>query len=176
MRKAEREIKDFKLVEALLQRAEYVHLALWDGVSPYIVPVSFGYADKALYFHSSCKSRKADCLRLCDRVGFSAVLEYDLKRMPKACDYTAHFRSVVGTGRATLLQGREEKLRGLDIVMGHYGGPQGHYPEAVLDITCVVRVDVLEMTGKSNPPWQGDPVLEVEERGPGGGEFLDSAS
>jgi len=175
VRKAEREIKDFKLVEALLQRAEYVHMALWDGTSPYVIPVSFGYADRVLYFHSSANGKKAQCLRTCDRVSFDAVLEYELSRQLKSCGYTAHFKSVVGVGRASFVQGAEAKRRALDIIMSHYNGPTGHYPDEVLDVTAVVRVDIEELTGKSNPPWQGDPELEVVETVGGADESLSSA-
>jgi uncharacterized protein len=171
VRKADREIKDFKLVEGLLLRAEYVHLAMWDGTSPYVVPVSFGYENRTLYFHSSHNGKKAECLRTCDRVSFDAVVSYGLVRHPKACDYTAHFRSVVGVGRATIVEDPAEKQRGLDLVMRQVGGPTGKYDEKVLAATCVVRVDIEELTGKSNPPWQGDePVYVVDSVG--GGETL----
>nr|WP_279355675.1 pyridoxamine 5'-phosphate oxidase family protein [Fundidesulfovibrio agrisoli] len=175
VRKAEREIKDFKLVEALLQRAEYVHMALWDGASPYVIPVSFGYKDRVLYFHSALKGRKAECLRTCDRVSFDAVLEYELCRQLKSCGYTAHFKSVVGVGRASLIEDKDAKRAALDIIMSHYDGPTGHYPDEVLDVTAVVRVDIEELTGKSNPPWQGDEALEVVETVGGEGERLSSA-
>lgn len=154
MRKAEREVKDFSLVEALLMRAEYINLAMWDGTSPYVVPVSFGYKDRVLYFHSSLYGKKADCLRGCERVSFDAVAEYSLCRKPKACGYTAHFKSVVGAGRASIVSDPAEKIVGLNLIMAHYGGPEGPYDEEVLDHTCVVRIDLDEMSGKTNPALQ----------------------
>ncbi|MFZ5426779.1 MAG: pyridoxamine 5'-phosphate oxidase family protein [Thermodesulfobacteriota bacterium] len=173
MRKAEREIKDIKLVEALLNRAEYIHLAMWDGTSPYVVPVNFGYKDRVLYFHSSYKGRKADCLRACDRVCFEAVVEYSLSRQPKACDYTAHFKSVVGAGRASFVEDPAGKRAALDVIMNGCGGPLGRYDEKILAVTAVVRVDVEELTGKANPPWQGDEEYEVVDTvGGEGGTFI----
>ena len=176
MRKAEREVKDFKLVEALLQRAEYVHLAMWDGASPYVVPVSFGYKDRALYFHSSFDGKKAECLRACDQVSFDAVVEYELSRQLKACGFTSHYKSVVGRGRISIVEDLHEKVRALDIIMAHYDAPQGKYEETILARTCVVRVDVEELTGKANPPWQGDEEYEVLDAvgSAGGGERLSS--
>jgi len=174
VRKAEREVKDFKLVEALLMRAEYIHLAMWDGASPYVVPVSFGYKDRVLYFHSSFSGKKAECLRGCARVSFDAVVEYALSRKPTACGYTAHFKSVVGVGRASEVTDRDEKIKALDIIMSHYGGPVGGYEEKVLDVTCVMRIDLDELKGKSNPAWQGDEVYEVVDTVGGQGEALSS--
>lgn len=161
MRKAEREVKDFKLVEALLNRAEYIHLAVWDGRTPYVVPVSFGYRDRAIYFHCSYKGKKADCLRGCDRVGFEAVVEYSISRQLKPCDFTAHFKSVSGTGRAVFVEDAQEKRAALDLIMSHYDGPGRAYDDKVLAVTAVVRIDVEEMTGKANPPWQGDEEYQV---------------
>jgi uncharacterized protein len=177
VRKIERKIKDHKLVEALLQRAEYIHLAMWDGTSPYVVPMSFGYKDGILYFHSSYDGKKAACLKNCERVSFDAVVEYEVSRKPTACGYTAHFKSVVGAGRVSFVQDPAEKARALDIIMAHYGGPTGKYEEKVLEVTCVVRIDVDELVGKSNPPWQGDEVLDVVDSvGGSGGENLSSAN
>ena len=173
MRKAEREIKNIKLVEALLNRAEYVHLAMWDGTSPYVVPVNFGYKDRVLYFHSSYKGKKAECLRACDRVCFEAVVEYSLSRQTKACDYTAHFKSVVGAGRASFVEDPAEKRAALDVIMNGCDGPLGRYDEKILAVTAVIRVDVEELTGKANPPWQGDEEYEVVDAvGGDGGVFI----
>nr|WP_279343379.1 pyridoxamine 5'-phosphate oxidase family protein [Fundidesulfovibrio terrae] len=159
----------------MLMRAEYIHLAMWDGASPYVVPVSFGYKDRALYFHSSLKGRKADCLRACNRVSFDAVIEYSLSRQLKPCDYTAHFKSVVGVGRASFVTDRAEKRAALDLIMSHYDGPVREYEDKVLDVTCVVRIDLDELTGKSNPPWQGDEQYEVVDTVGSTGERLSSA-
>jgi len=177
VRKIERRIKDPKLVEALLQRAEYIHLAMWDGASPYVVPVSFAYKDGVLYFHSSFDGKKAACLKSCERVCFDAVVEYEISRTPKACGYTAHFKSVVGAGRVSFVQDPAEKARAMDMIMAHYGGPSGKYADKILEVTCVVRIDVDELVGKSNPPWQGDEILDVVDSvGGSGGESLSSAN
>ena len=156
MRKAEREVMDFKLVEALLQRAEYIHLAMWDGSSPYVVPVSFGYQDRVLYFHGSFNGKKAECLRGCAKVSFDAVVEYTLSRKPKACGFTSHYQSLVGLGRVSVVSDPGEKIAGLNLIMAHYGAPQGPYEEEVLGRARVYRLDIDELKGKCNPPWQGD--------------------
>lgn len=174
MRRAEREIHDPLLVEALLCRAEYIHLGLWDGTSPYVVPVNFGYKDGAVYFHSAAAGKKVECLRLCDRVCFEAVLNYDLVRAAKPCGYTAHYKSVMGFGRAVFLDDPVEKVEGLNTIMRYNRGPEIAFSEEVLVRTVVVRIDVQTLTGKANPAWQGDELTEVienEDRG----EFYSTA-
>jgi hypothetical protein len=156
VRRNDREVKDPKLVEALLMRAEYVHLAMWDGAAPYVVPVNFGFEDGVLYFHGAPKGRKAECLRAHDRVSFSAVAHYELLRGEKACDYTAHYQSVCGEGRASFIEDPAEKARALDIIMRHDGGPEGGYDEKVLARTALVKVVVETLSGKANPALNGD--------------------
>jgi len=154
VRKPEREIKDKSLVEALLLRAGYVSLALWDGSAPYSLPISFGYQDGSLYFHSSYQGKKALCLKACDKVSFSVVLDHKVvsRKGPVACGYTANYQSVVGVGRVEIIEDPAKKIEALNIIMRHYAGPEGPYDPAVLEKTMVVRVVIEEMRGKSVPP------------------------
>ena len=43
MRKAEREIKDFNEIVALLGRCDTLHIGMTGENGPYVVPVSFGF-------------------------------------------------------------------------------------------------------------------------------------
>ena len=174
MRRNEREIHDPQLVAALLCQAEYIHLGLWDGTSPYVVPVNFGYHDGAVYFHCAPEGKKIDCLRRCDRVGFTAVLHYDLVRAVKPCNYTAHYKSVMGQGRAVFLEDPAEKVAGLNTIMRYYRGPEVAVSETALARMEVIRIDVTTLTGKANPPWQGDELAEVVQD-TGSGEFYSTA-
>lgn len=152
MRKTEREVHDFSQIEAMLLRAEYLQLALWDGQAPYIVPMNFGYKDGAIFVHGSFAGKRGECLRCCPKVAFSAVAAHTLVRKLGACGYTSHYQSVSGTGQARLIVDPAEKIRGLDVIMAHYDGPQGFYDEKVLGTTDVLRIDVERLTGKANPP------------------------
>lgn len=151
MRKPEREITDKALVESLLLRARYVTLALWDGQAPHIVPVNFGYEAGRLYFHTAAQGRKTACLRACDRVAFSAVLESEIVRGEKPCDFSCNYTSVIGHGRGVVLEDEAEKRRALAVIMRHYGGPEASFRPEALRVTGVVRVDVEALTGKSRP-------------------------
>lgn len=151
MRKAQREIKDKPLVEALLRRCQLIHLALWDGERPYAVTVNCGYEGGAVFFHCAQEGRKIECLRANGLVSFQAVAEYELVRAGKGCGFTAHYKSVSGFGKARELTDPAEKAAALDVIMAQHDGPKGNYPPEILERTAVVRIDVEEMTGKSNP-------------------------
>lgn len=154
MRKKEREITDKTLLEQLLLRTRICRLGLFDGQWPYVVPVNYGYADGHLYVHSSAKGRKMEILRANPRVCFEIDLDVEVAAGERPCDYTTHYKSVIGFGRAVLLHDENEKLQGLRIIMRRHGGPQDGFRPEVLPKTAVIRIDIESMTGKSNPAFE----------------------
>lgn len=159
MRHPQREIKDKAQVEALLRRCMTMQLGLWDGDRPYVATVDFGYADNAVYFHSAQDGRKMDCIRANGLIAFAAVAGSALVRAEDGCGYTTHYTSVTGFGTATVLEDPGDKAAGLDVILEQHQGPTGNYPEAVLAKTAVVRIDLVELVGKVNPAYPGDPQI-----------------
>jgi len=53
MRKKEREIRDPKVIESIVCRANVCRLAMCEEGLPDVVPLFFGYEKGALYFHSA---------------------------------------------------------------------------------------------------------------------------
>jgi nitroimidazol reductase NimA-like FMN-containing flavoprotein (pyridoxamine 5'-phosphate oxidase superfamily) len=61
------------------------------------------------------------------------------------------YRSVIGSGEASLVMDPAEKRLGLDLISAKYAGSRpADYPEAVLARTQVIRVTILQMTGKAS--------------------------
>jgi nitroimidazol reductase NimA-like FMN-containing flavoprotein (pyridoxamine 5'-phosphate oxidase superfamily) len=119
-----------------------------DAGRPYIVPVSFGYADGTLYFHSSAEGKKIDILRKNNAVCVEFDVDQEITKAESACKWGIRYRSVIGFGRAFFVDAEEEKQRALDIIVAHYGGdPQG-YPQATLKKTTVVRIEIQSATAK----------------------------
>jgi nitroimidazol reductase NimA-like FMN-containing flavoprotein (pyridoxamine 5'-phosphate oxidase superfamily) len=154
MRKKEREITDKTLLEQLLLRARVCRLGLFDGQWPYVVPVNYGYAAGHLYIHSSHKGRKMDILRVSPRVCFEIDLDVEVCTGEQPCNYTTHYKSVIGFGQAVLLEDEEEKLEGLRAIMRSHGGPQEGFRPEVVPKTAVIRIDIESMTGKANPAYE----------------------
>lgn len=153
MLKNDREIKDSAAVEAALRQARICHLGLYDGQWPYVVPVNFGYEDGRLYFHSSARAegKKLSILRQNDKVCFEVTVSADVVGGEKPCDWTTRYVSVIGYGRARILEGEEQKLRGLRVIMRAHGGPEENFRPQVLEKTAVVEITVESMTGKQLP-------------------------
>jgi nitroimidazol reductase NimA-like FMN-containing flavoprotein (pyridoxamine 5'-phosphate oxidase superfamily) len=148
MRKNQYEITDRAEIDAIIEAAEVCRLGLSTDGEPYVVPVSFGYDGGALYFHSAAEGRKIEMIRANPRACFEVEGASEIIRRETACAYSVRYRSVIGFGRAAILTDREEKRRGLEILMAHYGMPEATFDDAAVDGVAVVRLDVEEVTGK----------------------------
>ena len=150
MRRSERAITVRAEMDAILNRAEVVYLAMGEGGAPYVVPMNFGYDGTALYLHSAVEGRKIDILRRQPRVSFVATTDYRSVSAETACGWTARYRSVMGEGVAHLLESPEEKAKGLDILMAKFGVKPSPYPVTTLARLAVIKVDIHELSGKQN--------------------------
>ena len=148
MRTVKKEITDRAGLEEVLQRAEVLYLALHDEPAPYVLPLSYGYADGAIWFHCAREGKKLDLIRRDPRVGFAVVADARLVAGPAACDFTATGSSVVGRGTARVVTDPVERRRGLDALMRHCGVERPEYRPESLTRACVVRIDVEELRGK----------------------------
>lgn len=148
MRRKDREITDRAEMEAILSEAQVCRLALADGEEPYIVPLCFGYADNAIWFHSAREGRKIDLIRKNPR----ACVEVDIAEgaIPdkRPCSWEFRYRSVICTGTAQIVGTYGEKREGLGLILKQYGAGEHDFTEPDLDRVCVVRIDITEMTGK----------------------------
>lgn len=148
MRRPEREIAERAQVEAILDRAPVLSLALHDEPAPYVIPVSFGREQGILYVHGSPSGAKIDLIARDPRVGFTAYADYALVTGHGSCDWGARAASVVGTGVARVVNDPAEKLRGLDAIMRHYGDSLPVYKPETLARTCLIAISVRSLRGK----------------------------
>ncbi len=151
MRKKEYEITDPAEIEGILREALICRLAMTDGQVPYVVPLNFGYRERALYFHTGRAGKKIDILKKNPVVCFEADIDAELMPSDTACGYSMRYRSVIGTGRAEFLDDRDMKRNALDIIMGHYSDRENpEYREDSFDRACIIRVKIGAMTGRKS--------------------------
>ncbi len=137
-------------IEAIIGRASVCRLAMLDGDTPYIVPLCFGYRNHTLYYHSSMKSRKLDLIRRHPAVGFEMDILARPIPAPEPCKWNMRYQSVVGVGKATIVEDEAEKKAALDLIMAQYASGTYAFPENKIRITAVIRVDIERMTGKTS--------------------------
>jgi nitroimidazol reductase NimA-like FMN-containing flavoprotein (pyridoxamine 5'-phosphate oxidase superfamily) len=116
---------------------------------PYVVPMNFGLGENCLYLHCAAEGRKLDILRRNNRVCFEMDILRELYRHGPGCGCSARFDSVIGFGRAILVEDLAEKRAALDRLMEHYGaeGPFS-YAAQIFDKTTILRIDIENVTGK----------------------------
>lgn len=148
MRKKEREITDINEIEQVIAGADICRIGFIDGDEPYIVPVSFGYKDNAIYFHGATEGRKVDLIRRNGKVCFEFDTDVSIVKSDNACDWGTKYRSVIGTGYVKLLESDEEKIHGLKVIMKHYSPDEFSFPQSKLETVLVLRIDIDRISGK----------------------------
>jgi len=148
MRRKEKEILDREEIESIIKKADVCRLGLSDKNIPYIVPLNFGYKENCLYFHTAKAGKKIDMIKTNNRVCFEMDIDHEVVRAENPCDWNMKFQSVIGYGRAFLLEDIDDKRQALDVIIEDYSGQTGEYAEKLVDRLAVIKVQIESMTGK----------------------------
>ena len=157
MRRNDREVSDFEVIEEIIKKADVCRIALAVDNIPYLVTMNFGYSNdqgQRLFFHCANEGRKLEMIRKNKYVCFEMDIEHQLYMRPgkdgrKGCNWGMKYRSVVGYGNISIITEKEAKKTGLDCIMKHYGDENEYiYDEKVLPNTTVLTLDITEITGK----------------------------
>ena len=148
MRRSEKEITDKSAIEAIINTSLVCRLALSDGDQPYIVPLSFGYQDRTLYFHSALEGKKIDIIKINNRICFEFDVNTEIIEAEKACKWGMKYQSVIGFGRAVLVENIQEKQKALNIIMNHYSNRTFQFPDKAIEKIAVIKIEIESMTGK----------------------------
>ena len=152
MRRKDRELTDIRTIESIIERSDVCRLAFSDNDIPYIVTLNFGYSvgDKSLiYFHCANSGRKMDMLRKNNYVCFEMDTDHRISGGDRGCDWGMEYSSIVGYGYIYIVADESERLRGLNLIMRHYGG-ENHsgYDPGVLKETTILRLEIISLTAK----------------------------
>jgi len=150
MRRKEKEITEASAIEAIITKSLVCRLALSDHNSPYIVPLCFGYEDKVLYFHGSLKGKKIDIIKKNQKVCFEFDINTDIVKAEDACHWSMKYQSVIGFGKAVLLEDLDEKRKAFNIIMSQYSDRTFQFNDTTLKGMVVIKVEIESMTGKQS--------------------------
>lgn len=147
MRRADRQMTREEAVE-LLNRGEYGVLStLDDQEQPYGVPLSYAYANDALYIHCANKGTKLDNIIYNSKVCFTVVGK--TKVLPGK--FSTEYESVIVFGRAGIVNG-DDKVKGLRELIKKYSPEfikEGEeYIERARENTTVVKIEIVDFSGK----------------------------
>ena len=155
MTKRERQVTDPVEIRRILDTAKVLHLGLAVNNEPYVVPMNYGYTEEegklVLYLHSALKGKKLDMMGSNPNVFF----ELECDRMPfegkLPCQYGLVYSSVMGRGKARIVEDVEEKMKALSILMKTQTGKDFTFNAQLVSIVAVIRIDVEEYTAKHRP-------------------------
>jgi len=153
MRRKDREIKDTAGIEGILKNCKTCRLAMIDGDSPYVVPLSYGYGFPRegvleLYFHSAREGRKLDALRRNNKVCFDISREGEIIVSEDPCSCGYYYESVIGFGDAEFVTDPAEKCAALSAIYERQTGDSVSFTEGMAESVCVIKVVSRDFTGK----------------------------
>jgi nitroimidazol reductase NimA-like FMN-containing flavoprotein (pyridoxamine 5'-phosphate oxidase superfamily) len=145
----DREIKDREDIDGIIRRCRVCHFAMCDGDQPYVVPLNFGYDGRFLYFHAAQEGRKIDIIKRNNKVCFEFDILHDIVKAERACKWGSKYESVIGSGTAEILDDQDAKKVALEWIMRQYGSDACDFSEEVVKKTLILRVLILEISGKA---------------------------
>ena len=151
MRRKEKEITDENDIVEILKDGKFAVISMARHNEPYIVSLSYGYdnLENALYFHCAKEGLKIDFIKENSQVCGTIIEDNGYE---DGCGQT--YRSVVFRGIMTIIEEREEKKHGFEVLLNHLE-TDPHYirnkylnKEDVYIKPAILRLDILEITGK----------------------------
>ena len=151
MRRADKEITEKALISQIIDNSQVCRLGLAMGNTPYILPVSFGYDGRAIYFHTAKEGRKIVFMAANNRVCFEFEHGVQLIRHDSIpCKWSFSFQSVIGYGTVWELTDITEKLEGLNHIMRHYSGREWPISAKDIENIRVWKIAIESLTGKQS--------------------------
>ena len=155
MRRKDREVTDAGKIREAIEDSHCCRLGFYDEGEVYIVPMNFGYTEeeekRIFYFHSAKEGRKVDLISRTHSAGFELDTNYQLHEGEKACQYSAGFLSVIGTGNLDFVEDRESKKSALQTIMLHNTGKGNwEFSEDMLDAVLIFKMEVTQISCKEH--------------------------
>lgn len=155
MRRDDREVRNIEEIQEILDVCKVCRLGMADGDRIYIVPMNFGYEFEkdglTLYFHGAREGRKLELIRKNSMVGIEMDCGHELIEGNVPCQYSYYYGSVIGDGKAEIVEDPQEKLKALAVIMKHQTGKD--FPDFAANpklekTVAVIRVRVGSYTCK----------------------------
>ena len=123
MRRTDREVTDREKQMEILHVCKVARIGIQDGKGVYVVPVNFGLVietDKlTMYVHGAKEGKKLDLIKENPYVGFEMDCKDELVEGKVACQYSYYYASIIGSGKASVVEDQEEKCKALAAIMKH---------------------------------------------------------
>jgi len=180
-------------VYAILDEGFVCHVGFVVDGQPFVIPTAYARVDDRLFIHGSAASRMLRSLSQGIRVCVTVTLVDGLVLARSAFHHSINYRSVVVLGKATLVDGNEEKNLALEAITNHIVPGRWddvRWPnELELKATSVLKMHIDEASAKlrTGPPiddeedyamniWAGILPIELKTGDPIDDDRLDNGS
>ncbi|MCI1958470.1 MAG: pyridoxamine 5'-phosphate oxidase family protein [Clostridia bacterium] len=154
MRRSDREVTEPEKINEIILSCDCCRLGFIDKDSTYIVPLNFGFTvtdDKRIfYFHGAKEGKKIELIKSNVTVGFELDTNHELTKGKSACQYSFKYQSIIGNGKVSLVNGKNEKQKALCIIMEHYTGKKDWTFDDSLNSVAILKLDVTELSCKEH--------------------------
>jgi nitroimidazol reductase NimA-like FMN-containing flavoprotein (pyridoxamine 5'-phosphate oxidase superfamily) len=153
LRRTDKKIKKKEEIFEIINRQEYLTLALCNNYQPYLVSLNYGFDQEEMcfYFHCAIEGKKLDFLHA-NPIVYGQILE-DLKYKEGECSYA--YRSVQFEGEVTFLSDNNEKKHALNLMIEKVESPiliqktkEKHITDAAVEKVLIGKITAKEFTGK----------------------------
>lgn len=153
--KRELEVTDINEIKEILDKSLVAHIGMADGDEPYVVPMNYGYSLEdgvlCLYLHGATVGRKLDIIRKNPKVFFEMECDVIPFEGKVACQYGTTYASVMGLGKAEILEDPQDKICGLANIMKTQTGKDFSFDEKMVSIVSIIKITSTEFTAKKRP-------------------------
>lgn len=150
MRRIEKAVTNPAELEQILWQGKVCQLAIAAEPTPYLVPLSYGYREEVLYFHSAAEGYKIELLKNNPLVSFSVFIDLGIVEAEEACHWGVRFRSVTGRGRVEFVVDPKQKEDALQLLMAQYSDKEFELPPAAVAETTIFKLIIEQMVGKQS--------------------------
>lgn len=149
MRRKDRRREEPAFFDYVFNTAETLSLALDGGEFPCCLPMNFVRLGARIYIHSAKEGRKLNLIRANPHAAFCLACDIRIDREKSS----TYYKSICGRGLASIVEDAEEKRAALDALALRYNAlcPRPA-PDANVRRVAIIRVDILEMSGKECSP------------------------
>ena len=155
---------DRAVIHQILDEALVVHVGFVVDNQPFVIPMGYGRDGDRLYLHGSTASRMLNTLGKGADVCVTATLLDGIVIARSLFHHSMNYRSVVLFGRATLVDGDDEKMHALNVLSEHMAPGQWNKArqptEQEANGTTVLAFPIEEGSAKIR---SGDPIDNADD-------------
>lgn len=162
IRRKDRAVTDINKITKIIDEAKILHLGLIDKGFPRIVPLHYGYEYDAtkdifvFYMHSAKVGHKIELIKENGNACIELETDIELDAAEDIpCQYSSFYSSVIGQGKATIVEDIEEKKYGLNLLMKNQTGRTFDFSNQMVGTVAVIKVEISDYTAKARVKING---------------------